>query len=62
MQARLNLALRRLGLPDDDYDVVDVDALELLDGRRGYDTPTVLCRGRDIFGLPEPVARRLAPT
>ena len=36
------------------YQVVDLVSLPETDARRGYGTPTVLYRGRDIFGLPEP--------
>ena len=36
------------------YQVVDLVSLPETDARRGYGTPTVLYRGRDIFGLPKP--------
>ena len=37
-----------------DYDFIDVDALPGTDARRGYPSPTVLWKGKDIFGVPAP--------
>ena len=53
MRARLDAALSSLGLPTD-YQFIDADALPTTDARAGYGTPTVLYRGRDLFGLAEP--------
>lgn len=36
------------------YDLVDIDTLPAGDPRRGYPTPTLLSRGRDVFGMSEP--------
>lgn len=46
-------ALRALGLALD-YAVIDLTSLPVNDARRGYPTPTVLIRGHDIYGMPEP--------
>ena len=51
--ARLQTALTSLGLPND-YQVVELDSLPTTDPRTGYPTPTLLYRGRDLFGMPEP--------
>ena len=53
MRARLDAALSSLGLPTD-YQFIDAGALPTMDARAGYGTPTVLYRGRDLFGLVEP--------
>ena len=54
MQANLDDALRAIGVASL-YDVVDLESLSKADERRGYPTPTVLYRGLDLFGMPEPV-------
>ena len=36
------------------YRVVHQDTLPTDDWRRGYPTPTLLYKGQDVFGLPEP--------
>ena len=46
-------ALRGLGLALD-YQVVNLGKLPKTDSRTGYPTPTVLFRGHDLFGMPEP--------
>lgn len=53
MRARLETALRELGLPTD-YTVVDLDAAATGEPRAAYGTPTVLYKNRDLFGMPEP--------
>jgi len=53
MRANLDVALRAVGLPSD-YECIDVGTLPSADARRGYPTPTLLYRNRDLFGLPEP--------
>jgi hypothetical protein len=46
-------AVRALGFALD-YAVIDLGLLPANDARRGYPTPTVLVRGHDIYGMPEP--------
>ena len=55
MRSRLDDALRSLGLPTS-YGLVDVDKLNPSDQRRGYGTPTVLYKNRDLFGMTPPKA------
>ena len=61
MRANLDGALKALKLSTD-YQFVDADRLKTSDPKRGYGTPTVLYKGRDLFGMPEPPARDHAPT
>lgn len=61
MRTRLDEALSSLGLPTD-YQFIDAAALPTTDARAGYGTPTVLHRGRDLFGLAEPPVPPPAPT
>ncbi|GEM_PF-2739712 len=61
MRASLNEALGSLGLPKD-YTLIEVDKLSASDRRRGYGTPTVLYRNKDIFGLVEPNSKDTAPS
>jgi len=49
----LDDALTGLGLALD-YQVMNLGRLPKSDPRTGYPTPTVLYRGRDLFGMPEP--------
>lgn len=58
---RLQTALTSLGLPND-YQVVDLASLPTTDPRTGYPTPTLLYRGKDLFGMPEPRAPFPKPT
>lgn len=53
MRNNLDEALRALGLTLD-YKVIDLASLPESDARRGYPTPSVLVRGRDVYGMPEP--------
>ena len=53
MRSNLDQALKALALPTN-YSVVDVDKLEAGDVRRGYGTPTVLYKNRDLFGMAVP--------
>lgn len=53
MLNNLDDALRALGLALD-YPVVDLASLAATDARIGYPTPTVLVRGHDLYGMPEP--------
>ena len=53
MQINLDDALSALHLPHD-YQLVDLGTLSPTDPRVGYPTPSVLYRGRDLFGMPEP--------
>ena len=46
-------ALRALGFSLD-YEVINLASLPATDARLGYPTPTVLVRGHDIYGMPEP--------
>ena len=57
----LDDALRSLNLALD-YEVVNVGTLPKSDPRTGYPTPTVLYRGRDVFGMPEPTPPFPEPT
>lgn len=61
MRARLDAALSTLRLPTD-YQFIDAGALPTADARAGYGTPTVLYRGRDLFGLAEPPVPPPPPT
>jgi hypothetical protein len=61
MRDRLDRALTMLGLPTT-YVVIDVDTLDASDARRGYGTPTILYRNRDLFGMPSPAAGVPDPT
>ena len=61
LAARLQAALTSLGLPND-YQVVDLDSLPKTDPRTGYPTPTLLYRGNDLFGMPEPTPPFPSPT
>jgi hypothetical protein len=53
MGNNLDDALKSLGLSAD-YAYVDIGRLQRQDARRGYPTPTVLYKGKDIFGMPAP--------
>ena len=53
MRANLDAALRAMGRPVD-YAVIDLGTVSADDVRAGYGTPTVLYKGRDLFGMPEP--------
>lgn len=44
------------------FEVVDVTTLPSTDPRLAYPRPTVLWRGQDLFGLPEPPAPYPPPT
>ena len=57
----LDDALRSLNLALD-YQVVSLGRLPQSDPRTGYPTPTVLYRGRDLFGLPKPTSPFPEPT
>jgi hypothetical protein len=47
----LDDALKALGWPTD-YQYINISRLPKDDPRTGYPTPSVLWKGRDIFGLP----------
>ena len=53
MRANLDHALRAIGRTID-YAVIDLDTVSADDARVAYGTPTVLYRGRDLFGMPAP--------
>ena len=53
MVNNLDDALKALGWPSD-YQYIDIGKLSPKDVRTGYPTPTLLWKGRDIFGLPVP--------
>ena len=61
MRSSLNQALKSLALTTN-YELIDVDKLEPSDRRRGYGTPTVLYKSRDLFGKAEPPAQHGAPS
>lgn len=53
MEMNLDDALRAVKWPLD-YEVIDIGTPPKTDARTGYPTPTVLRRGVDLFGMPEP--------
>jgi hypothetical protein len=53
MVNNLNDALKALGLRND-YQYLDIGKLPKTDARTGHPTPTVLWKGKDIFGMPAP--------
>ena len=53
MRNSLDDALKALGWPTD-YQYINIGKLPKTDPRTGYSTPTILWKGRDIFGLPVP--------
>jgi hypothetical protein len=53
MVNKLDGALKSLGWPTD-YAYLDIGTLPRQDARTGYPTPTVLYKGKDIFGMPAP--------
>ena len=61
MGANLDQALNALGLPAD-YQFIETDSLADNDVRRGYPTPTLLYKDRDVFGMAEPTASHRAAT
>jgi hypothetical protein len=61
MRTRLDEALRALNLASD-YQVMDLALLKADDARAGYPTPTLLYRGKDVFGMAQPVRPFPAPT
>jgi hypothetical protein len=61
MRANLDQALQTLHWPAD-YQVVDSGTLEATDARTAYPTPTLLYKGRDIFGMPVPKPPYKEPT
>jgi len=61
MAYQLETALKALGWPND-YQVVDIGELPKNDARTGYPTPTLLWKGRDIFGMPVPKPPYEEPT
>jgi hypothetical protein len=46
-------ALKALGLKND-YQYIDIGKLPKTDVRTGYPTPTVLWKGKDLFGMAQP--------
>ena len=61
MRANLDEALHAMG-QSVAYAVVDLDALDNADLRRGYPTPTLLYKNRDVSGLPQPQPPLPEPT
>jgi len=53
MVFNLDDALKALGWPTD-YQYVDIGKLSKTDVRTGYPTPTLLYKGKDLFGMPVP--------
>src|SRR5258708_4416979 len=49
----LDDALKELGWPND-YQFINIAKLSKKDVRTGYPTPTILWKGKDIFGMPAP--------
>lgn len=61
MRERLSAALQSLGWATT-CRVIDIGDLPESDPRGGYGTPTVLCDGDDLFGLPRPPAGHATPS
>jgi len=61
MQLNLDDALIRLGWRRD-YQVINIGTLKTTDVRTGYPTPTLLWKGKDIFGMPAPKTPYGAPS
>ena len=53
MVNNLDDALTALGWPKD-YQYIDIGTLPKADARTGYPTPTLLWKGKDLFGMPVP--------
>ena len=53
MVNNLDDALKALGWPSD-YQYIDIGKLFAKDVRTGYPTPTLLWKGKDLFGMPAP--------
>ena len=53
MVNNLDDALKALGWPSD-YQYINIGKLPASDVRTGYPTPTLLWKGKDIFGMPVP--------
>ena len=53
MVNNLDDALEGLGWPTD-YQYINIDNLPKTNVRTGYPTPTLLWKGKDIFGMPVP--------
>jgi hypothetical protein len=53
MVNNLDDALKSLGWPTD-YQYIDIGKLPKTDARTGYPTPTLLWKGKDLFGMPVP--------
>ena len=54
MVNNLDDALKALDWPRNDYQYVHLENLKKTDPRIGYPTPTLLWKGKDIFGMPVP--------
>ena len=61
MAYQLEGALKALDWPND-YQYIDIGDLPKSDARTGYPTPTLLWRGRDVFGMPAPKPPYEEPT
>ena len=61
MRRRLDDALAAMKLPPG-YVVLDLATVAADDPRGGYPAPTLLCRSRDVFGMPEPPLPHPEPT
>jgi hypothetical protein len=53
MVFNLDDALKALGWPAN-YQYIDIGTLPKTDVRTGYPTPTLLYKGKDLFGMPVP--------
>ena len=53
MMFNLDDALKALGWPKD-YQFLNIGTLPASDARTGYPTPTLLWKGKDLFGMPVP--------
>ena len=53
MMFNVDDALKALGWPTD-YQMLNIGKLKPSDVRTGYPTPTLLWKGKDVFGMPAP--------
>jgi hypothetical protein len=61
MRQHLDAAIVKVGWRGD-YEVINLSSLTGDDPRKGYPTPTVLYRGRDLFGRETPMPAPGDPT
>ena len=62
MVNNLDEALKTLGWPRYDYQFITIGTLPGTDVRKGYPTPTLLWKAKDLFGMPRPKPPYDAPS